>query len=61
LRRLILPLTYFIDKPFQNWKRTTSEIIGTVLQDVRPAGHRMHRDHHAIALSDEREFFIGRV
>jgi small-conductance mechanosensitive channel len=30
LRRLILPLTYFIEKPFQNWTRTTSEIIGTV-------------------------------
>jgi small-conductance mechanosensitive channel len=30
LRRLILPLTYFIDKPFQNWTRTGSEIIGTV-------------------------------
>jgi len=30
LRRLILPLTYFIDKPFQNWTRTTSEIIGSV-------------------------------
>lgn len=30
LRRLIMPLTYFIDKPFQNWTRTTSEIIGTV-------------------------------
>jgi small-conductance mechanosensitive channel len=30
LRRLILPLTYFIDKPFQNWTRTTSEIVGTV-------------------------------
>jgi len=30
LRRLILPLTYFIDKPFQNWTRTTSEIIGVV-------------------------------
>jgi small-conductance mechanosensitive channel len=30
LRRLILPLTYFIEKPFQTWTRTTSEIIGTV-------------------------------
>ena len=30
LRRLILPLTYFIDKPFQNWTRSTAEIIGTV-------------------------------
>lgn len=30
LRRLIVPLTYFIEKPFQNWTRTGSEIIGTV-------------------------------
>jgi len=30
LRRLIVPLTYFIEHPFQNWTRTTSEIIGTV-------------------------------
>lgn len=29
-RRLIVPTTYFFDKPFQNWTRTTSEIIGTV-------------------------------
>ncbi|NLF31017.1 MAG: mechanosensitive ion channel [Planctomycetes bacterium] len=30
LRRLVLPITYFIDKPFQNWTRATSEIIGAV-------------------------------
>jgi small-conductance mechanosensitive channel len=29
-RRLIVPSTYFFDKPFQNWTRTTSEILGTV-------------------------------
>ena len=29
-RRLILPITYFIEKPFQNWTRTTSEILGTI-------------------------------
>lgn len=29
-RRLIVPTTYFFDKPFQNWTRTTSEIMGTV-------------------------------
>lgn len=29
-RRLILPINYFIEKPFQNWTRTTAEIIGTV-------------------------------
>ena len=29
-RRLVLPLTYFIEKPFQNWTRTTSQLTGTV-------------------------------
>ncbi|MDD2380175.1 MAG: mechanosensitive ion channel, partial [Mariniphaga sp.] len=29
-RRLIVPSTYFFEKPFQNWTRTTSEILGTV-------------------------------
>lgn len=28
-RRLVLPIRYFIEKPFQNWTRTTSEILGT--------------------------------
>jgi small-conductance mechanosensitive channel len=29
-RRLILPITYFIEHPFQNWTRTSAEILGTV-------------------------------
>lgn len=29
-RRLIVPTTFFMDTPFQNWTRNTSEIIGTV-------------------------------
>lgn len=29
-RRLILPITYFLDKPFQNWTRDSSDLIGTV-------------------------------
>lgn len=29
-RRLILPINYFIEKPFQNWTRTSSDILGTV-------------------------------
>jgi small-conductance mechanosensitive channel len=29
-RRLVLPITYFINNPFQNWTRTSAEIIGTV-------------------------------
>jgi small-conductance mechanosensitive channel len=29
-RRLILPINYFIQKPFQNWTRTSADILGTV-------------------------------
>lgn len=29
-RRLILPINYFIEKPFQNWTRVTAELIGSV-------------------------------
>ena len=29
-RRLVLPLQYFIEKPFQNWTRSSSQVIGTV-------------------------------
>jgi small-conductance mechanosensitive channel len=28
-RRMILPLSYFIEKPFQNWTRETARLIGT--------------------------------
>jgi small-conductance mechanosensitive channel len=31
LRRMVVPLTYFIEKPFQNWTREGSEIIGSIL------------------------------
>jgi small-conductance mechanosensitive channel len=29
-RRLILPTTYFIEKPFQNWTRNSADILGSV-------------------------------
>jgi len=31
LRRLIVPLSVFIEKPFQNWTRESSNLIGAVL------------------------------
>ncbi|WP_269516099.1 mechanosensitive ion channel family protein [Brevundimonas subvibrioides] len=30
-RRMILPLSYFIETPFQNWTRETSRLIGTAM------------------------------
>lgn len=35
-RRLILPLSYFIERPFQNWTREGSALIGVVM---------LHLDH----------------
>jgi small-conductance mechanosensitive channel len=29
-RRLVVPITYFLEKPFQNWTRSSSDLIGTV-------------------------------
>jgi small-conductance mechanosensitive channel len=31
LRRLIVPITHFVEHPFQNWTRVTADILGTVL------------------------------
>jgi small-conductance mechanosensitive channel len=33
-RRLIVPITWFIDRPFQNWTRNSAELTGSVLLQV---------------------------
>ena len=30
LRRLVVPITYFIERPFQNWTKASADILGTV-------------------------------
>ena len=30
LRRLIVPMTYFLEKPFQNWTHISADLLGTV-------------------------------
>lgn len=30
LRRLVLPTTYFLETPFQNWTRTSADLLGSV-------------------------------
>jgi small-conductance mechanosensitive channel len=34
LRRLVVPITYFIEQPFQNWTRSSADILGTVFLHV---------------------------
>jgi len=50
LRRLVLPITYFLEKPFQNWTRESADLLGTVflytdytipVQEVREELHRI--------------------
>ncbi|WP_082558651.1 mechanosensitive ion channel family protein [Kitasatospora sp. MBT66] len=37
-RRIVMPMSYFVGRPFENWSRRTSRITGTAL---------LHLDHHA--------------
>lgn len=34
LRRMVLPLSYFIEHPFQNWTRHSADLLGTVFLEV---------------------------
>ncbi|MGH9091670.1 MAG: mechanosensitive ion channel family protein [Acidimicrobiales bacterium] len=34
LRRLVLPISYFVDQPFENWTRSTADILGWVFVEV---------------------------
>lgn len=61
LRRLIVPITYFIEKPFQNWTRVTADILGTVFLyldytvDLDAVRQELQR------LLKESEFWDGKV
>jgi small-conductance mechanosensitive channel len=37
LRRLVVPVSYFMEKPFQNWTRVSADLLGTVFIPVDPA------------------------
>ncbi len=36
-RRLIVPTTYFLEKPFQNWTKSTAQLLGAVKLYLDPA------------------------
>ena len=53
-RRLILPINYFVEKPFQNWTRTHSEMLSAVMMyldytvpvdALREEFNRLMKDH----------------
>lgn len=36
-RRLIVPTTHFLEKPFQNWTKTTAQLLGSVMLYLDPS------------------------
>jgi small-conductance mechanosensitive channel len=50
LRRLIVPLSYFIETPFQNWTRKSADILGTVFlyTDYTVPVNRVREELHRI-------------
>lgn len=49
LRRMVLPINYFIDHPFQNWTRVSADLLGTVFLyldysvPIEPLREELHR------------------
>lgn len=44
LRRLVVPVSYFLEKPFQNWTRASTNLLGTVFLYT----------HHAVPVEEVR-------
>ena len=60
-RRLVVPLQWFIDNPFQNWTRTTSQIIGSVFFWVDYTTDLAPLRAEATRLAQESKDYDGRV
>jgi small-conductance mechanosensitive channel len=61
LRRLIVPITYFIEKPFQNWTRVSADLLGTVFlyTDYRMPVDELRRELERIL--DSNDLWDGKV
>jgi hypothetical protein len=55
LRRLVVPLSYFIERPFQNWTRTKADILGTVFLyvDYTVPVQRVREELHRLLQADD--------
>jgi small-conductance mechanosensitive channel len=56
LRRLIVPISYFTDKPFENWTRATSDLLGSVYLyvDYTVPVDRLREELHRILKSSKK-------
>lgn len=55
LRRVVLPISYFIEQPFQNWTRTSSNLLGTVFLylDYRVPVEALRDEHRRFVEASE--------
>jgi small-conductance mechanosensitive channel len=62
-RRLIVPITMFLDKPFQNWSRTAGSMLGDVLLQVDYSTDidALREELKRIVENEGRELWDGRV
>lgn len=61
LRRLVVPVTHFLEKPFQNWTRASANLLGTVFlyADYLVPVDELRRALHDILLASDK--WDGRV
>jgi len=60
-RRIIVPITHFIETPFQNWTRETAELLGTVFLYVDHTVPFAEVREAAGAVVEASEHYDGRV
>jgi small-conductance mechanosensitive channel len=62
-RRLIVPITHFLDKPFQNWSKGSTELLGAVMLFVDFAADidALRAELDRILAHEGRELWDGRV
>lgn len=62
-RRLMVPVTYFLDKPVQNWTRASAEILGSVFLhvDYRAPVPAVREELSRLCREEGGELWDGRV
>src|SRR5271154_5249630 len=64
LRRLVVPLSYFIEKPFQNWTRTRADLLATAMiyvdytAPIQELREELHRILESTELWDKRTWAL---
>jgi small-conductance mechanosensitive channel len=63
-RRMVFPISYFIEKPFQNWTRASSDLLGSVFLYVDysfPVEEARKELKRILSLDEAKNLWDGRV